>query len=90
MDEVENYVDILRREIEAHDQKITAEIDPMFLWEQTQQKIRHEILESIDNNVKELGKSKLNLGGCQHKWKQYQGIIDTYDYCETCDQKRRL
>jgi hypothetical protein len=24
-----------------------------------------------------------------HSWKFYQGFTDTYEYCETCDEKRR-
>lgn len=27
--------------------------------------------------------------GCDHKWKSYQGLIETFDYCEKCDEKRK-
>lgn len=26
---------------------------------------------------------------CQHKWKRYHGLMDSFDYCETCDEKRK-
>lgn len=25
---------------------------------------------------------------CEHKWKSYVGLCETYDYCEVCDVKR--
>lgn len=26
---------------------------------------------------------------CNHKWKKYVGIMDSFEYCEICDEKRR-
>ena len=26
---------------------------------------------------------------CYHSWKFYQGIMEQYDYCEFCDEKRK-
>ena len=26
---------------------------------------------------------------CRHKWKKYIGIMDAFEYCEHCDEKRR-
>lgn len=25
---------------------------------------------------------------CQHSWKKYVGLMDSFDYCEKCDEKR--
>jgi hypothetical protein len=27
---------------------------------------------------------------CNHSWKRYCGIIEEYDYCEKCDEKRKV
>ena len=27
---------------------------------------------------------------CQHIWKRYTGLIDVFDYCETCDKKKEV
>ena len=26
---------------------------------------------------------------CNHKWKRYTGLMDSFDYCEICDEKRK-
>jgi len=26
---------------------------------------------------------------CSHSWKNYQGLMESYDYCINCDEKRR-
>lgn len=26
---------------------------------------------------------------CYHSWKHYQGILEAYDFCEFCDEKRK-
>lgn len=26
--------------------------------------------------------------GCQHKWKEYHGLIEKYTFCEKCDKRR--
>ena len=26
---------------------------------------------------------------CAHKWKRYNGFMDSYDYCEHCDEKKK-
>ena len=27
--------------------------------------------------------------GCNHKWTVYQGFSESYEYCKTCDLKRK-
>jgi hypothetical protein len=34
-------------------------------------------------------KPKPNPSVHSHSWKLYQGFTDIYEYCETCDEKRR-
>lgn len=26
--------------------------------------------------------------GCAHRWRQYVGFREAYEFCETCDEKR--
>ena len=26
---------------------------------------------------------------CEHKWKHYQGLFESFDYCEICDEKKK-
>jgi len=27
---------------------------------------------------------------CKHDWKHYNGLMDSFDFCTICDEKRRL
>lgn len=31
---------------------------------------------------------KLTTNSCQHKWKSYQGLNESFDYCTICDVKK--
>ena len=30
-----------------------------------------------------------SMAGCNHRWKKYVGIMDSFEFCEHCDEKRR-
>lgn len=30
-----------------------------------------------------------SVSACVHKWKKYVGIMDAFEFCEHCDEKRR-
>lgn len=32
---------------------------------------------------------RLNAAVCTHSWKHYEGIMDEFDFCEKCDEKKR-
>lgn len=43
------------------------------------------IVDEFDDDVYET----INKLQCQHKWKHYQGLVETYEYCELCNEKRK-
>lgn len=54
-------------------------------------------LEKLVKEIEELGSYvdssiKYNVGeikiACDHVWKMYHGLINSFEYCEKCDEKR--
>lgn len=39
----------------------------------------------INININDVGVTKAE---CSHKWKQYQGLMEKYDYCDACGVKK--
>ncbi|PCI45853.1 MAG: hypothetical protein COB41_00245 [Proteobacteria bacterium] len=42
------------------------------------------------DDIKETYQPKKSLApkGCEHSWKEYLGLTDSFDFCEHCDKKR--
>lgn len=47
-------------------------------------KLMSDMLKSQD----EMSKPKISVKSCDHIWKHYQGLNETFDYCETCNEKK--
>lgn len=54
-----------------------------------QRLLAHVTSSIFDVEVDHLVRRSSSKGGHKHEWKLYQGFTETYDYCATCDEKRR-
>jgi len=53
-----------------------------------------QILSSGDSVIANYGdgpivEKEIKVPCWSHKWKHYEGIMDSFDFCEVCDEKRR-
>jgi len=62
----------------------TFEITPseLEIWEEES---AQQLIPGLEDTFKAWGNSS---NECDHKWKTYQGLQETYEYCSKCDKKR--
>lgn len=55
----------------------------------TLQETYNRLMSDVIKSQDEMSKPRISITkSCDHIWKHYQGLNETFDYCETCNEKK--